>query len=116
MECIRRAIVFYERGLARLEHRWQGGGETGDRFADHHHPYSADLDIFGRGSLFELLSVARTRGGETMLADWLRIPGNIEQLRARHAAIEELRPLVDLREAIAIIGEDLRGWRESGTS
>ncbi|MGD1072932.1 MAG: hypothetical protein ABSB15_22655 [Bryobacteraceae bacterium] len=29
-ECVRRAISFYERGIARLEHRWQGGGETGE--------------------------------------------------------------------------------------
>ena len=27
-----RAVTFYERGLARLEDRWQGSGETGDRF------------------------------------------------------------------------------------
>src|SRR4051794_20146332 len=26
MECARRAIAFYERGLARIEHRWHGGG------------------------------------------------------------------------------------------
>src|SRR4051794_12439895 len=34
----RLAITFYERGIARLEHRWHGTGETGDRFLDPHHP------------------------------------------------------------------------------
>src|SRR5262249_2926221 len=29
-----RAVVFYERGLARLDGRWAGSGETGDRFLD----------------------------------------------------------------------------------
>src|SRR5580704_11572381 len=38
-ECIRRAIRFYEQGIARLEHRWQGNGESGARFSDPHHPY-----------------------------------------------------------------------------
>jgi hypothetical protein len=108
MECARRAIAFYERGIARLEHRWQGGGETGERFIDAHHPYSVDLDIFGRGSLFELLSTARTRGGEAKLADWLRTAGDPAELRERQAAIEELRPMLDLREQLAVLGADFR--------
>ena len=59
-----RAIAFYERGLARLSDSWMGKGEWGDRFRDDEHLYANDLDLFGRGSLFELLSVARTRSGE----------------------------------------------------
>src|SRR5262245_37411758 len=51
-----RAMAFYERGLARIEDRWPGSGEPGERFADDRHPYANDLDLFGRGSLFELLS------------------------------------------------------------
>jgi hypothetical protein len=107
-EFIRRAISFYERGLARLDHRWQGGGETGERFSDPHHPYAADLDLFGRGSLFELLSTARTRGGEARLADWLKSAASIGDLRIRHEAIQELRPLLDLRERLAVLGDDFR--------
>ena len=66
-----RAIAFYERGLARIEDRWVGGG-SGDRFVDDQHLYANDLDLFGRGSLFELLSIARTRAGEETLAAWLK--------------------------------------------
>src|SRR5579872_3940952 len=33
-----RAIEFYERGEARLEDRWAGTGERGDRFLDSAHP------------------------------------------------------------------------------
>src|SRR5438874_1569608 len=47
-----RAVVFYEKGLARVEDRWAGTGEPGDRFLDPMHPYAADLDLFGKGSLF----------------------------------------------------------------
>lgn len=108
IELARRAIAFHERGLARIENRWQGGGETGERFLHPHHPYSLDLDIFGRASLFELLSTARTRGGERTLADWLREPADPPTLRARHQAIEELKPLLDLREDLAVLGADFR--------
>ncbi|HEX7895115.1 MAG TPA: mismatch repair protein, partial [Terriglobales bacterium] len=70
-ELAARAVNFYERGLARIEERWAGTGQTGDRFLDPHHEYAADLDLFGRGGLFELLSTARTRMGEETLAEWL---------------------------------------------
>src|SRR5580698_7003424 len=107
-ECVRRAIAFYERGIARLENRWQGTGETGDQFSDPHHPYASDLDLFGRASLFELLSTARTRGGEARLAAWLKSPSPITALRARHGAIGELRPKLDMREQLAVLGADFR--------
>ena len=49
-----RAIAPYQRGLARLEDRWAGTGESGERFRDPRHVYANDLDLFGRGSLFKL--------------------------------------------------------------
>jgi hypothetical protein len=107
-ECARRAMRFFERGIARLENRWQGAGEDGARFADPHHPYASDLDLFGRASLFELLSTARTRGGEQRLADWLKSASATEDLVARHQAIDELRPLLELREQLAVLGDDYR--------
>ena len=35
-----RAVAFYERGLARLEDRWQGTGDRGERFRDPYHLYA----------------------------------------------------------------------------
>jgi hypothetical protein len=105
---VKRAIGFHESGLSRVENRWHGSGETGERFLDPHHPYAADLDLFGRASLFELLSTARTRGGEARLASWLKSAAGIGELRLRHEAIRELQPMLDLREEIAVLGEDVR--------
>src|SRR5262245_12566328 len=34
-----RAILFYERGIARIDDRWPGTGESGERFIDDHHLY-----------------------------------------------------------------------------
>ncbi|MGH9746515.1 MAG: MutS-related protein [Candidatus Acidiferrales bacterium] len=103
-----RAIAFYERGLARLGNTWAGKGEAGERFADASHPYSRDLDLFGKGSLFELLCDARTRAGEDTLASWLLAPSGPEEIRARNAAIEDLRSRLDLREDLAALGEHVR--------
>ena len=106
-ELAERAVTFYERALARVEDRWSGSGETGERFDDAHHVYAADLDLFGTGSLFQLLSTARTRMGEDTLAAWLLSPASVENVRERHAAVAELRGQIDLREDLAVLGEDV---------
>jgi ABC-type multidrug transport system fused ATPase/permease subunit len=102
-----RAVKFYERGIARLEDNWSGGGATGEQFADKSHPYSEDLDLFGKGSLFELLSTARTKAGEERLASWLLAPAPIPEIRSRQQSVEELRPRLDLREDLALLGDEV---------
>jgi hypothetical protein len=104
----RRAVRFFEWGLARLDDRWAGGGVDGREFLDGGHPYADDLDLFGRGSLFELLCTARTRAGERTLARWLMTPAAPEEVRRRQEAVAELRPALDLREDLARLGEDVR--------
>ncbi len=105
---LRRAEAFFERGLARLKGDWEGRGETGERYLDPAHPYAQDLDLFGKASLFELLSTARTHIGEATLAKWLLAPASPEHVRARQAAVEELRARLDLREQLAVLAEDAR--------
>jgi len=102
-----RGVAFYERGLARLEGQWAGAGRTGARFLDPHHPYADDLDIFGEGSLYELLCGARTVMGEETLAAWLLAPSDLPSVRARQAAVQELTPRLDLREDLAVLGEEV---------
>ena len=107
-ELAERAVRYYERGLARIEDRWAGTGESGDRYHDPAHPYAEDLDLFGKGGLFELLCSARTRAGEDTLARWLLRSAAPEIVLERHAAVAELRLKLDLREDIALLGEDVR--------
>jgi hypothetical protein len=112
-EAAGRATAFYERGLARIEDRWMGGGEAGERFRSDDHPYANDLDLFGSGSLFELLSVARTQAGEETLARWLTAPANPDIVRARQQAVDEMTPRLDLRESLALAGSDVRAGVDS---
>jgi hypothetical protein len=104
----RRAERFFDKGLARLDGKWIGTGEPGDRYLDPAHPYAVDLDLFGKGSVFELLSTARTRIGEDTLANWLMNPADPATVRARQEAVNELRPRVDLREELAVLAEEAR--------
>jgi hypothetical protein len=103
----RRAVLFYQAGLDRLHDDWKGKGQTGSRFQDEHHPCAADLDLFGHGSLFELLCTARTRTGEDTLAAWLKAGAAPDEVRARQPAVAELRDQLDLREDLALLGSDV---------
>lgn len=103
-----RSVLFYERGIARIEDRWTGSGDPGIAYFDESHPYATDLDLFGKGSLFELLSQARTRSGERTLASWLKAPASPAEIVLRQRAVDELRANIDLREDLAVLGEDVR--------
>lgn len=92
---------FLDGRLARIRGSWAGDGPDGARFLEASHPYAADLDLFGRGSLFQLLSVAATPRGEAMLADWLMHPATVEEILSRQEAVRELAPDLDLREDLA---------------
>jgi len=103
-----RGVAFYQRALARLDGRWAGTGDIGVGLLDDRHLYAKDLDIFGRGSLFELVCNARSPMGREMLAAWLLKPAKPDIIRARQEGVAELAPRLDLRENIAMLGENAR--------
>ena len=103
-----RGLACYELALSRLSDAWVGKGNLGERFRDPKHIYADDLDLFGRGSIFELISTARTAAGENTLARWLMAPGERGEVVARQESVEELRSRVDLREELALMGDDIR--------
>src|SRR5277367_3985883 len=113
---------FYQRGIARMEDRWAGTGQTAENFRARNYLCAEDLDIFGNGSLFQLLSQARLPMGEDQLADWLCAPSELPAILERQKLVEELRANLDLREYLAVTTEALLarldpqtmlGWAES---
>jgi hypothetical protein len=102
-----RVVAHFEGGLARIEDRWSGHGIPGDRFRDASHPYADDLDLFGTGSLFELLCTAQTAAGQDRLALWLLEPSDGADARARQACVRELAPRAALRRDLALLGQDV---------
>ncbi len=115
IERARRARTWYERGLERIDGRWPGHGPDGARFLDRQ-PFAADLDVFGPGSLFQLLNTTRTEAGEETLASWLLAGAPPDEVRARQAAVDDLRPAVDFREAVAVTAVGAETGRTSGLS
>ena len=113
LQAASRRVGWHELGLARLEDRWMGRGETGARFQDADHPYALDLDILGDGSLFQLLTTGQTAAGEETLARWLLEAADAATVRRRQAAVRDLasRPL--FREELYTLGADVRAAVDS---
>jgi hypothetical protein len=101
-------VAYYERSLQRLDGLWVGKGESGSGFIDEEHLYAQDLDLFGPGSVYELICAARTRIGQETLAEWLRAPAPSAIVRPRQEAVAELTPRLDLREDLAVLAEEAR--------
>jgi MutS domain V len=110
-EAVRR---FHERGLDRLSGRWTEFARDGESFRSTEHPYSDDLDVFGRASLFQLLNAAETPFGERALAASLAPPPHankpptedrawIRDLGERHAALKDLAPRLAFRERLSSV-------------
>lgn len=106
------AMRFHERALERMAGKWRAFPQTGARWAVATHPYSGDLDVFGRASLFQRIDATSTRYGEEILARWLsaddRPTGTNEEVVAaivkRQAALKDLAPRITLREQLAAVG------------
>ena len=109
------AGAFCARGIERLTNAWMGKGVRGDELADEHHPFAADFDLFGKGSLFELICIAATKSGRATLARWLLHPESArrDDVIARQEAVHELRDRIDLREEMAVLASEVTGEIES---
>ncbi len=63
---------------------------NGNRFSDEKHHYSADLDIFGTSSLFQLINRAATSTGVVKLAAWLGAASTKDTIELKQDAVKEL--------------------------
>jgi hypothetical protein len=95
-------VALNERGLARLGRGWHGFAERGERFLTSAHLYAVDLDVFGQGSVFQLINETATRAGEERLAAWLGGPASSEEVVARQGAARELAPRVGFRQDVCV--------------
>jgi len=65
------------------------GFKTGYEYADPHHPFCQDMDLFGKGSLFQSINRAATLTGEIVLANLLK-SNDTSKILAKQNAIKDL--------------------------
>jgi hypothetical protein len=85
---------------ARVTNAWHDLPDDGARFASDAHPYSSDLDLFGRGSVYQRINVAHTRFGQDAVARFLLEPADPATIRARQDAARALSPLIEERQTL----------------
>ena len=89
-------ILINQRYLDRLNDNWVNFGDNGEDFGDKTHPYSNDLDIVGKSSLFQRINLAHNYIGRSALAkDLLNKQYNKDEILNRQNAIEELSHKLD---------------------
>jgi hypothetical protein len=64
--------------------------DNGAGFADEKHGYTADLDIFGKATLYQLINRAATAPGKQLLAAWLSAPAERTAVISRQGSLKEL--------------------------
>jgi hypothetical protein len=84
------------------------GFQTGSEFVNAHHPYSHDLDIFGEGSLFQLINRCNTIIGKKRIAQKLEHSlSSKEEIIAHQEAIRELSSRIDFRQHFQASGMEI---------
>ncbi|MDP4207770.1 MAG: hypothetical protein Q8928_03040 [Bacteroidota bacterium] len=80
------------------------GFADGTEFCDKNHPYSSDLDIFGKASLFQAVNRTTSNPGKVKLASWLNQPAEIAEINRRQPAVAELKEASEWRQQLMTIG------------
>lgn len=80
----------------------------GNQFIDPLHAYSHDLDIFGRGSLFQFINRCNTINGQKLLASNLNESlKDALSITERQEAIKDLAPRIDFRQHFQAAGTEI---------
>lgn len=82
---------------------WHDLSHQGTRLRPPSHPYADDLDLFGKGSLFQRICVAHTEPGQQKLASWLLAPTDIATAKARQAFVLSLASELELRQNLEVL-------------
>lgn len=100
--------------------------DAGTAFLSATHPYVADLDIFGKYSLFQYVNRAQSEGGKQRLADYFSAATDKAMIEERQAAVRILDEQLDWRQQflaygkIAPIGKsmeaDIETWLKQPTA
>lgn len=92
--------------IKRLNGEWIHFEDTGEDFIDENHNYSYDLDIFGKGSLFQWINVANTYIGRQRLKEiFTEKPQNEQNIYDIQSAVKELEQKIYFRQRLGVEGK-----------
>lgn len=87
--------------LKRAKGLWTSFSDTGEEFENHDHSYTYDLDLFGKGSLFQMINMTTTYSGRQSLAGMFLKPlDKTEDIVRRQEAVRELSRKLTFRHRL----------------
>jgi ABC-type multidrug transport system fused ATPase/permease subunit len=110
-ERYRELVAVNREGVHRLDRNWDDLPLHPPPADIGTHAYAADLDLFGRASLTQILGPAGSAHGAATLEAWLLHRAEPGTVRQRQSAVRELAALHELRDALAINGRRTRAVR-----
>lgn len=78
--------------------------QDGSEYSERDHPYSHDLDIFGKSSLFQYVCRTTSKPAADLLAEYLRAPASSEEVILRQEAAADLQKMTDWRQELMTLG------------
>jgi len=111
-ELMRRLQALNATELDCLDHKFLDLPD-GSRHADPSHPWSHDLDLFGKGSLYQYMNRTSTLRGSSILAGMLSTePGDPETIKSRQGIVQDLKERVDFRQHFTARGQLIKEKEE----
>lgn len=98
-----RLIRINEQELLALQHQFFHFPD-GSEFINAAHPYSGDLDIFGRASLYQYINRTGSAQGNALFASWLSRPEPSGNLLQKQEAARELAANPEWRQQLQAYG------------
>jgi hypothetical protein len=110
-ELKRTELNVVNRYVERFEDGWREFADDGNDFIQEEDTVPVDTDLLGKASLYQMICVAHTRGGKTLLAEALRRLDKVEtsELKKRNEAAFELAEKKDFSISFETLGEELEG-------
>jgi len=93
--------------LDRMDRKWKRIPVVDVDVPQEHQAVAADLDLFGKASVFQLTSLAHTPFGTATLRDWLLNPASAEEITDRQQAVTTLAEDFEFREQLDLHGRML---------
>ncbi|HEY5218446.1 MAG TPA: hypothetical protein VIJ16_01495 [Gemmatimonadaceae bacterium] len=97
-------IALCDEGALRVARDWSRIPKRAWTAESSEHPYAGDLDVFGDASLVQLVPPLSAAPGRSTLRAWFLAPADPSRIRARQAAVADLRSRTAFRDELAIAG------------
>ncbi|OPF52784.1 DNA mismatch repair protein MutS [Clostridium baratii] len=106
-EKVERFLEINEKGVKRINGEFKSIEDDGSEYINDSHPFSSDIDIFGKSSLFQLINDTLTKGGREKLVKSLsleKLPSK-EEIHNKQKGIEELGKKIEWRQELLVRGK-----------